>query len=74
MKEPKYYFIIYIPEVTSFLILSDNKAKITAAFAMASGLNKLANLKFNISIVTKISKNHQAPTPVPNSEGRIIQI
>lgn len=74
MKEPKYFFTIFIPSVTSFLVLSHSKMKLTAANKMANGLNKLASLKFVISSVQKISINHPAPTPVPNSEGRIIYV
>ena len=69
---PKYYFIIYIPEVSSFLVLSNSKMKLTAANKMANGLNKLASLNFVISSVQPISAKHAAP--VPNSEGRIIEI
>lgn len=72
MKEPKHFFIIYIPKVTSLLVVSDNKAKITAAYAMANGLNKLAHLGYNISDVQKININH--PAPVPTTDGRIIDI
>ena len=71
---PKYYFIIYIPEVTSFLVLSNSKMKLTAANKMANGLNKLASLNFVISSVQKISVNHPAPVLHPSSEGRVIEI